>query len=264
MKFRLAVHFLLFTAITMCLFSGGEAIMNPYDLKTYQDDVIHNYAKAVGLPADYSFANGKPVLPLPPINVAISGVMIIGAYPSADFQGGGIPMGNLKIPFDPTVYPHGINRSAEELDKEYLAPLGLTRKDCWITNLVKVFLFKSAHTRPHGKAGGAAAPVETRSNFDSYAKKSLPWLEKELLLAKPKLIITLGAEVAGVVTGTAPSARVQLLDYTIRRIQLGGREYKIVHMVHPGQLMRDNPKWTKIHETGVKSLRQDIRELLKQ
>lgn len=218
-------------------------------LNEYRDDVRKNYSKSVGLPADYAFSNGKPVLPLPPVSTAVGGVMIIGAYPSAIFAKG-VPADNLQMPFDDTAYPGGINKSAEELDKEYLAPLGLARSGCWITNLVKVFLFKIGHAQ----AGGE----ETRSDFDAYARASLPWLEKELALAKPRLIITLGEEVAGIVTGTAGAERVKLLDYKIRTIKLNGREYKIVHMVHPGQLMRKNAKWLKIHQEGLKALRRII------
>jgi len=219
------------------------------ELEAYKADARENYSKSVGLPADYAFSNGKLVLPLPPVSTAVGGIMVIGAYPSAIFAGG-VPADNLKMPFDDTVYPGGVNKSAEELDKEYLAPLGLARSGCWITNLVKVFLFKKGHAR----IGGA----ETRSEFDSYARKSLPWLEKELALAKPRLILTLGEEVAGIVTKTAGAKRVKLLDYKIRTIKLFCREYKIIHMVHPGQLMRKNAKWIKTHQEGLKALRGKI------
>ena len=237
----------LLLVIPAHILAGG--INMKEELEAYRADVRENYSKSLGLPADYVFSNGKPVLPLPPISAAIGGVMIIGAYPSAIFAKG-VPADNLKMPFDDTAYSGGVNKSAEELDKEYLAPLGLARSGCWITNLVKVFLFKEGHARTGGE--------ETRSGFDAYARKSLPWLEKELSLAKPRLIITLGEEVAGIVTGTAGAKRVKLLDYKIRTIKLFGREYKIVHMVHPGQLMRRNAKWVKIHQEGLKALRGKI------
>lgn len=219
------------------------------ELETYKAEVHKNYSKFIDLPADYVFSSGKPVLPLPPVSTAVGGVMVIGAYPSAIFARG-VPADNLKMPFDDTAYPGGVNKSAEELDKDYLAPLGLARSGCWITNLVKVFLFKKGHEQGGGE--------ETRSGFDAYAKKSLPWLEKELSLGNPKLIITLGEEVAGIVTGTTGAKRVKLLDYKIRTIKLFGLEYKIVHMVHPGLLMRGNAKWVKIHQEGLRALRGKI------
>ena len=225
MKLKLILSSSLLVAMPMGLFSGGIKNMKSENLKLYQDDVAHNYSKSLGLPSDYSFSNGKPVLPLPPVSAAIGGVMIIGAYPSAVFKRtawAAVPIDNLKMPFDPTAYPDGINKSAQELDNEYLTPLGLSRHDCWITNLVKVFLFKQGHVQVHGEVKAMAARKGTRQDFASYAQKSLPWLEKELALAKPKLIITLGEEVAGIITGTDSEARVELLNYRIRTIKLNG------------------------------------------
>lgn len=263
MNFKIVSLFLLLSMLPVHLFSEGIANMKQEDLKTYQADVLKNYAKDVGLPDNYSFSNGRPVLPLPPVSAAIGGIMIIGAYPSADFQGGRVPGDNLKMPFDPTMYPNGINKSAVELDDKYLTPLGLSRDDCWITNLVKVFLFKKGHPQAHGKVKAVVVvEKETRSDFELYAKRSLHWIETEVTLAKPKLIITLGEEVAGVMTKTAGSRRVKLLDYVVRNINLKGHEYKIVHMAHPGQLMRENPKWLKIHADGIKALRPEIQEML--
>jgi uracil-DNA glycosylase len=84
-----------------------------------------------------------------PLDVG-SKVFIIGAYPSARFgvMGGkrDVPMADNLGPFEPERYFDGervrLQNSAAELDKHYLVPLGVRREECWITDLVKVFLFK--------------------------------------------------------------------------------------------------------------------------
>jgi uracil-DNA glycosylase len=232
----------------------------------YANEVRRSYCAAVKLPSDYHFATGEPVLPLPPAEIRRGGIFIIGAYPSAVFKsikGRIVPVENLKMPFDVSEYPGGTNKSAKELDDNYLTPLGLTRRDCWITNLVKAFLFKKEHAAQFAVLGSAGPMAPTRERFEEYAAASLPWIEQELRIAEPRLIITLGAEVAGVVEGVrGDNRRLELLDYKVHSVRLVGREYAVVHMVHPGQLMRKHPKWIRIHQDGIKALRPFIQQLL--
>lgn len=232
----------------------------------YADEVRRSYSAAVKLPSDYHFATGAPVLPLPPVEVRHGGIFIIGAYPSAVFKsikGRPVPVGNLKMPFDASEYPGGTNKSAKELDDNYLKPLGLTRRDCWITNLVKAFLFKEEHTAQFAVLGSAGPVTPTRERFEEFAAASIPWIERELRMAEPRLIITLGAEVSGAVAGVrGANRRRKLLDYKVRSVRLAGREYAVVHMVHPGQLMRGHFKWTRVHRDGIKALRPVIQQIL--
>jgi uracil-DNA glycosylase len=234
--------------------------------RAYADEVRLSYSAAVNLSLDYHFATGEPVLPLPPVEVRRGGIFVIGAYPSAIFKsikGRIVPVGNLKMPFDATGYPGGTNKSAKELDDNYLQPLGLTRRDCWITNLVKVFLFKREHTAQFVALGSTGPVAPTREKFEYFAAASLPWIERELRIAEPRLIITLGAEAAGVVEGVRGAGRrPELLDYKVHSVRLAGREYAVVHMVHPGQMMRKHPKWARVHQDGIKALRPVIQQML--
>jgi len=240
--------------------------MNPENLAEYQTEVYRDYGKSISLPDNYCFLNYEPVKPLPPVQATAGGIMIVGAYPSAIFQRINkriVPVKNLNEPFDPASHDVSKNKSADELDQKILEPLGITRSMCWITNLVKVFLFKPEHVKQFLDFKSSAAGFSTRDDFEIYAKKSLPWIFREIELSQPKLIITLGAEVAGNMREVkGKKARNDLLNYKIAKIMVGQREYRIVHFAHPGILMRGNPKWLKIHNEGLKELKADIQALL--
>jgi uracil-DNA glycosylase len=49
---------------------------------------------------------------------------------------------------------------------------------------------------------GQAPSGYEREAFAVLGRESIPWIEKELKLSNPKLVITLGSEVAGVITST--------------------------------------------------------------
>jgi uracil-DNA glycosylase len=90
----------------------------------------------------------------------------------------------------------------------------------------------------------------SRKQFFELAKKSMTWLEREISLAQPRLLITLGNEVAGVLHNVrSASAQTKLLKPEIRLTKIGTIEVPAVHCAHPGILMRrggDNP-WPERH-----------------
>jgi uracil-DNA glycosylase len=62
---------------------------------------------------------------------------------------------------------------------------------------------------------------------------------RELKLSKPTLVITLGREVAGIITGTrGDAARNKLLSGDVKRIRIGDVEVDAAHLPHPGIVMR--------------------------
>lgn len=59
---------------------AGKAILR------YQQRCFSDYSRSVGIPDDYRYPTGNPIRPLPPVQTAAAGLMIIGAYPSARFE----------------------------------------------------------------------------------------------------------------------------------------------------------------------------------
>jgi uracil-DNA glycosylase len=97
---------------------------------------------------------------------------------------------------------------------------GIDRADCYLTNAVKQFKFvrrgkKRLHQRP------------TTGEIVHYRW----WLEQELDLVKPAVIVALGATAAFALTGRRKSIAVQR-----GRVQLCGRSGFIT--VHPSSLLR--------------------------
>ena len=52
----------------------------------YQQRCFREYGESVGLPKPYTYPDGNPIRPLPTIQTATGGLMIVGAYPSARFE----------------------------------------------------------------------------------------------------------------------------------------------------------------------------------
>ncbi len=120
---------------------------------SYQQRCFHEYSRSIQLPDPYTFPDGNPIHPLPPIQTATGGLMIIGAYPSACFESWPsrstpghyrlIPIANNLQPFGYEQYFDGVReRTLESADgpKKYLLDeLSLSFDKFWITDLVKVF-----------------------------------------------------------------------------------------------------------------------------
>jgi uracil-DNA glycosylase len=213
----------------------------------FADRMRKQYLKSLGVePALYP-GTKHPVRAVPPAEVAVGGIFILGSHPTAAFERVGrrtLPIGNIARPFDP------LTDSGKELDNAYLTPLGIHRSQCWITNLVKFFLFKAGHLTDE-QAFTSAFPM--RTNFATYARNeaNLKWLSEELKLACPKLVITLGAEVAGALH---PEVLMkdwgELLGGDQTTFTLRDFTYTAYHLAHPGIVTRaDDPRnpWPEAH-----------------
>lgn len=77
--------------------------------------------------------------------------------------------------------------------------------DCWLTDLVKVFLYKKEHLESCKAAVPDFKVQVLRDKFWEMGNKSLNWLQEEIQLCQPKVIVTLGLEVAQVVSSKKSS-----------------------------------------------------------
>lgn len=222
-------------------------IMNA--IEQLRRDILREYAPSIGLNGNVSYISGAPLKPVVPLDTG-SEVFILGAYPSARFgvMNGerDVPMADNLGPFEKERYYDGervrVQDSARELEEHYLTPLGVDRKNCWVTDLVKVFLFKKGHAEKYMRLGAQppAGYYEREELFEALGEKSIPWIVRELKLAKPKLVITLGREVAGIITATrGDAARNRLLSGDVKRLRIGDVEVDAAHLPHPGIVMRE-------------------------
>ena len=243
-------------------------------IKKFQQKLYTDYKSKLSLPTPYQYIYGNPVQPVVPLDVAQNGVFIIGAYPSARFATiqleRDVPVGDNCGPFSTERYFDGqcirtVNSGAE-LEQSYLEPLGLKREQCWITDLVRVFLFKGGHVKKYHKLGCSWPECETRSQFETYAQQGLSWLDEELKLAKPKVVIMLGGEVAGFLQKVkGQKQRNDLLDGKLKEVVIGDKKYSTICFAHPGIVMRPATKynqWPLQHkEVHIPIAREEIKKL---
>ncbi len=244
-------------------------------IQAFQRRLHANYKNDLALPPTYSYLHGNPVQPAVPLDTAVNGVFVIGAYPSARFATIGsepdVPVGDHCGPFSSERYFDGSRirtvKSGQELEEAYLAPLGLRRDQCWITDLVRVFLFKKGHLAKYRRLGCPWPERETRSQFEAFAEQGLHWLERELAVARPRLVITLGAEVAGILQHVrGASGRNDLLGGEVRELLIGSVAYPAIHLAHPGIVMRpasERNLWPMLHrEEHIPRARAAVERLM--
>ena len=78
----------------------------------------------------------------------------------------------------------------------------------------------------------------------------MPWIAREIRLAQPRLLITLGSEVAGVVRGVrSAAAQTRLLVPRVVPLVVEDMTVPTIHCAHPGILMRGGERnpWPEDH-----------------
>jgi len=170
-------------------------------IQQYQKKCSKEYLKSIKFPKENSYLYGNPVQTVVPIETAIGKIMIIGPQPTAkvffvdDIPD--VPLYDATAPFSIEPYYDG-NRvrssyTGQELSEVILEMLEIKRERCWLTTLLKVFLFDDDHVKKYKRLGKEI--TANRSKYHEYALKSMPWLRQELEIANPKVIILLGPEV---------------------------------------------------------------------
>ena len=119
-----------------------------------------------------------------------------------------------------------IGPAGQLLDRA-LAQAGIARDDAYVTNAVKHFGFELRGKRRLHKSPG------TR-NIAACA----PWLERELALVGPQLVVALGASAARALLGRATPIEAN----RGRVIEPPGRPWKLLVTVHPSYLLRVPPE----------------------
>ncbi len=189
--------------------------------------------------------------------------MIIGAYPSARFESHPsrmtpnryrlVPIADNLQPFGYEKYFDGLRvrtlESADGLREYLLSKLALDLHQCWVTDIVKVFLYKPEHVDSCKDVYPEFQAPELRSQFKELAKNGLTWLQEECRLCKPKLIITLGEEVAQVISGDNNASADELLLKNITHPpSLDG--YPTIFLPHPDACRRFE-KWRTKMADGI-------------
>lgn len=241
-------------------------------IQNFQQRLYARYKNSLTIPFTYNYIYGNPVQPVVPVETARHGVCIIGAYPPARLARIGpepdVPVTDHSLPFSSEPYFDGsrvrTSTAGAELAEAYLIPLGLRREQCWLTYLVKIFLFQDEHLVKYQRLSCIWPERETRSQFGFLARQSLDWLEEELALARPRLIITLGAEVAGVLQAVPGIGTGQaLLGGHLQDMWLGETVYPAIHLGTPSLVSRSGTEEHRLHwEVHLPAARQVVEQLV--
>jgi len=168
----------------------------------YQKKCYKEYKESIKF-SEQTYLYGNPVNTVVPMMAATIGkVMVVGSFPSAKLYFVNdipdVPLYDSNAPFSTEPYFDGsrVRTSAmgQALDEMILESIGVTREECWLTSLVKVFLFDEDHVKKYHRLGRKDIQ-ENRSKFMDYANRSITWLRQEIEIANPYVIILLGAEV---------------------------------------------------------------------
>lgn len=217
------------------------------EIKRYKQACWQNYKEKIGLPKNYTYLYGNPVKVHVPVETATDGFMLVGAYPTAHFNTidgiPDVPVGDHLFPFSSEKYFDGSRvrsvDSGEELEEHYLKELDWPRNKCWITDLVKVFLFKDGHVERYKKLGYNHIQAN-RQQFMEFAQKSIPFLEDEIELAQPKTILLLGTEVTATVLSCSDEKAMKLMAPEAVVKEVNGIERHFFPLPHPGIVMRNS------------------------
>lgn len=233
----------------------------------YVDDIRCRVAE---IPDPYIYPDGNPIRPVVPTETAQNSVMLIGAFPSARFEkrkGILIPVGDNLSPFGNEKYFDGsevrTQASRDSLDTMYFPLLGLNPEQMWITDIVKIYLYPEKHIKNCKVIAPDFSYVNTHSLFPRIAKESMIWMEKEIKICSPRLIITLGEVPARTVTNDKKTPSKELLNGSVHKLSLNGYEYKIAHLAHP-EICRINSTWRGDTMKALKTLARSVTKILSQ
>lgn len=173
----------------------------PMTIQQYQKKCSKEYLQSIKFPKENTYLYGNPVQTVIPIETAIGKIMIIGPQPTAKVffvdNIPDVPLYDATAPFSIEPYYDGSrvrsSYTGQELSEVILETLEIPREQCWLTSLVKVFLFDEDHQKKYHRLG---KEIEANHvHYDEYALKSMPWIRQEIEIANPKAIILLGPQV---------------------------------------------------------------------
>ncbi len=238
-------------------------------IQQYQKKCNKEYKESIKFPEETSYLYGNPVNTVLPIETAIGKIMVIGPFPAARFYFvdniPDVPLYDTTAPFSLEPYYDGSRvRSSftgQELTDVILETLEVKRKDCWMTSLVKVFLFDEDHVKKYHRLGKEIR--ENRSRYMDYANRSLPWIRQEIEIANPKAIILLGPEV---ISSLLLVSEKEALDYITGEViekKIIWKNSNFICLPPPGVLLDRSARnpWPrkfaiKIGPTAMKAIRK--------
>lgn len=229
------------------------------DTHNYQKKCYRQYKESIGYPEERAFLFGNPVEVAVPHEVTRDKVMIVGFHPGAKTyeveDQKEVPLYSANFPFSAEEYFNGKQvetTSGREHLVEVLQKLGIRLEDCWLTSLIKIYLFSSKDVAKYNKLGNfKVAPDEF--NFREYGAKSIPWLQQEVNIANPQLLILIGLETISLFYDLSPTKAKHLIDGELKELKIGRKKLPVLCLQDPEQMINNNKRnpWPEVFEKKV-------------
>lgn len=212
-------------------------------IQQYQKKCSKEYLESINLTQETSYLYGNPVRTVVPIETAIGKIMIVGPQPAAKvfFEKDipDVPLTDATAPFSIEPYYDG-NRvrssyTGQELSEVILEILEIPREKCWLTTLVKIFLFDDDHVKKYKRLGKEIK--ENKSQYSDIALKSMPWLRQEIEIANPKVIILLGPEVVSSMLLISEEEAQELITGEVVEKKIIWKNSNFICLPSPGVIM---------------------------
>lgn len=229
------------------------------DNQSYQKKCFRQYKESIGYPQERAFLYGNPVEVAIPVDLTTGKAMVIGFHPLAKTyeveDQKDVPLYSTNFPFSTEKYFDGkqvITVPGREEMAVVLEKLGIKLEDCWLTTLIKIFLFSSKDVAKYNKLGNfKVAPDEF--NFKEYGAKSMSWIQQEINLANPQLIILLGLETISLFYDLSPTKAKHLIDGELKEIKVGKKALPVLCLQDPELMISNNKRnpWPEVFENKV-------------
>lgn len=205
---------------------------------------------------------------------------LLGVYPAARVAQvvvAGKRM-NLPVQVERRSFEEGVSASARDLDSLYLGPLGLTRSDVLIMDMMPYFLANTRKTNgrcmadniaDYERMTGAQLLIPPRPSAPSLVRlaNTMPGnverLQSYLGRSRIQMMWTLGLEAAAFARaeeyGSVKRRQRALLYQAPTPLTVLGANVNVVHLAHPGILMtKQGADWLNTHKTWCVTAGRDL------
>jgi len=197
----------------------------------------------------------------------LADTLILGVYPAQTghrlWQGRRVPVAVERTSFEPT------SKSGADLERYYLAPLGLRRDDVFLVDLMPYFFARTARGKKSGRSAWDNLVAHAEATGESCAALPQP-LDDDMLAASRNLagnlerlacyiqmsqasrLLTLGNIPAAFVRGFTKAKKAQPFLYSPPiTADVVGKQMEVTHLAHPGIL--HNASWIEQHRAWLQT-----------
>jgi hypothetical protein len=229
-----------------------------------------------------SLPSGSPVHRTDPSGSFASKLAISGLYPAGRVRPTMVGNRRMNLPYqvERVSFEAGISASANHIEQHYLEPLGITREQVLMFDIMPYFMANTRVTDGRSMADnfleyerltGKRLGVQPRPPEADLVRlaRSMPGnvdrLKCILARSEARLLLTLGSEAAAFVRGedyrSVNSRAAKLFYREPVLVDVLGVQIQVVHLAHPGLLMTAQARaagWVDRHDNWCRSVGREL------